>query len=182
MKYSHEIQGWFNYASVYDLLIDQCSYGGVFVECGAWLGKSSAYLVDKASSKNIDVSIVDSWKGSINELQSSYVLASTTDVYDVFISNMGNRKYRPIKALSCEASLYFDNESCDIVFIDMEHTYEAVKNDIELWLPKVKAGGYLAGHDYTNDWIGVIQAVDEKLGKHNIKIQDTCWIYKKESL
>jgi hypothetical protein len=182
MKYSHEIDGWFNYAGVYDFLIDQCPASGVFIECGAWLGKSSSYLIDKALNKNIDVTIIDSWKGSINELQTTQNIATQMDIYEVFLNNMGNRKYESMKALSYEASLHFDNESCDVVFIDMEHTYNAVKNDIELWLPKVKTGGYLAGHDYSNDWLGVIQAVDEKLGKDNIRIQDTCWIYKKESL
>lgn len=182
MKYSHEINGWFNYHNVYDFLVQKCPTSGVFVECGAWLGQSSAYLIDKASHKNINVTVVDSWRGSANELQGEHGLATTTDIYKIFINNMGNRKYESIKALSCEASLHFENESCDIVFIDMEHTYTAVKNDIELWLPKVKVGGYLAGHDYSNDWLGVIQAVDEKFGKDNIMIQETCWIYKKESL
>jgi hypothetical protein len=95
---------------------------------------------------------------------------------------MGDRKFDHIQALSSEASLQFENESCDVVFIDMEHTYEAVKNDIDLWLPKVKLGGYLAGHDYSPDWYGVVRAVDEKLGKENIKAAFGCWIYKKVSV
>ena len=51
----------------------------------------------------------------------------------------------------------------------MEHTYTAVTKDIDLWLPKVKVGGYLSGHDYSADWHDVVRAVDEKLGKENIK-------------
>jgi hypothetical protein len=179
MKAYSEINGWFTHEDVYRFLVSECSFCGTFVECGAWLGKSSAYLVDISEYKNLNVWIVDSWQGSPNELDTHHKLIKRADIYASFLSNMGNRNFKHLKALSCEASLHFDNESCDVVFIDMEHTYEAVKNDIELWLPKVKSGGYLAGHDYQTSWQGVMQAVDEKFG-NNITVDNTCWIYRKE--
>ena len=37
---------------------------------------------------------------------------------------------------------------CNLLFIDGDHRYPAVKADIETWLPKVKPGGYVAFHDY----------------------------------
>jgi hypothetical protein len=179
MKSYSEIDGWFNHEDVYRFLVSECAFCGIFVECGAWLGKSSAYLADISEYKKLNVWIVDSWQGSSNELDTHHKLVKHSDIYASFLSNMGNRKFQHVKALSCEASLQFDNESCDVVFIDMEHTYEAVKNDIELWLPKVKSGGYLAGHDYHPNWHGVIQAVDEKF-ENNITVDNTCWIYRKE--
>jgi hypothetical protein len=179
MKVYSEIDGWFDYEKVYDFLVSTCSTGGTFVECGAWLGKSSAYLADISEAKQVNLYIVDSWKGSPNELYSDHKLARTNDVHALFITNMGTRKFKDIKALSHEASTQFNDESCDVVFIDMEHTYNAVKNDIELWLPKVKVGGYLAGHDYTKGWDGVIKAVDEKF-RDKITIDTNCWIYRKE--
>ena len=182
MKDYRDIEGWFNYESVFNFLLDTCLPNGTFVECGAWLGKSSAYLADVAAQKNINVIIVDSWLGSASERDDSHKLATTKDIYQIFLDNMGDRKFNHMKALSCEASLHFDNESCDVVFIDMEHTYDAVKNDIELWLPKVRTGGYLAGHDYSPTWSGVVKAVDEKFGKDNIKTGDACWMYKKGTL
>ena len=89
-------------------------------------------------------------------------------------------KYTPIRALSNEAVNKFENESCDVVFIDMEHTYEAVKNDINIWLKKVKSGGYMAGHDYVDGWPGVVKAVNEAFGEENIIRIDDCWIYHKK--
>ncbi len=50
----------------------------------------------------------------------------------------------------------------DIVFIDANHAYEYVKQDIRLWRPKVRSGGFLAGHDYLSKR-GVRRAVDELL-------------------
>lgn len=179
MKSYLQIDGWFDHENIYNFLINQCPVGGTFVECGAWLGKSSAYLVDISQNKKLKVWIVDSWNGSSNELDTHHQLAKHSDIYSLFLENMGARKFKHIRSLSHEASLHFDNESCDVVFIDMEHTYEAVKNDIELWLPKVKSGGYIAGHDYSSDWIGVIEAVNEKFG-NKIIVNRTCWIYRKE--
>lgn len=176
MKTSDEIDGWFNFQKTYDFLLSTISNQGIFVECGAWLGKSSAYLCDKAKN-DISIFIVDSWLGSNDEINSNHQLAQNQDIYTIFKQNMGNRKFTTIKGFSIEASQSFTDNSCDVVFIDMEHTYDSVSMDIDTWLPKVKKNGYLAGHDYHHDWPGVIRAVDEKLGKENIITMDTCWIY-----
>jgi predicted O-methyltransferase YrrM len=90
---------------------------------------------------------------------------------------MGERNYNVIKATSKAAAKKFANESLDVVFIDLDHSYEAVKEDIQLWVTKVKKGGYIAGDDYHENWKGVIQAVDELL-PHATFIDD-CWIYQK---
>jgi predicted O-methyltransferase YrrM len=95
----------------------------------------------------------------------------------MFKENMGERNYKSIKATSKTASKKFADESLDVVFIDLTHTYEAVKEDIALWLPKVKKGGILGGDDYHENWPGVIQAVDELL--YGRAFIGDCWIYHK---
>ena len=55
----------------------------------------------------------------------------------------------------------------DYVYIDGEHLYDWVKRDIELWYPKVKIGGILAGHDY--EMSSVMRAVAEFRDMNNIK-------------
>ena len=49
----------------------------------------------------------------------------------------------------------------DMAFIDGDHSYEAVTQDIRLTLPLVRAGGLLVFHDYCPTWPGVVRAVDE---------------------
>jgi len=49
----------------------------------------------------------------------------------------------------------------DLAFVDADHSYEAASSDIKYWLPKVRPGGILAGHDYTSVFPGVVQAVHE---------------------
>lgn len=48
------------------------------------------------------------------------------------------------------AAELFRDDSLDFVYIDANHTYEEVKKDINIWYPKVKVGGILAGHDFLN--------------------------------
>lgn len=72
----------------------------------------------------------------------------------------------------------FDDGVVDLVFIDADHSYEAVVADIEAWWPKVRDGGLLAGHDYGK--AGVRRAVEGTFGER-VKIVgiDNCWYVEK---
>lgn len=63
-------------------------------------------------------------------------------------------------------------------YLDAQHDYESVRQDIELWYPKICAGGMLAGHDYCDSLPGVAQAVDEFAAQNNLKVLVTSdgWI------
>jgi len=69
----------------------------------------------------------------------------------------------------------YEDNSIDFLYLDADHSYEAVKNDIQKWLPKVR--GTLVGDDYVNVHPGVIKAVNEILGQENIRIHGRTWIY-----
>jgi hypothetical protein len=79
-----------------------------------------------------------------------------------------------------EASNMFPDEHFDLVYIDASHWYDDVINDIKTWLPKIKNGGYLAGHDYI-EGIDVLYAVNDYFGKtHSItRYPDSSWVIKK---
>lgn len=63
------------------------------------------------------------------------------------ISGYENRAIM-IRANSEKASEIFEDESLDFVYIDANHAYDYVVQDIQLWYTKVKPGGFLCGHDY----------------------------------
>jgi len=76
-----------------------------------------------------------------------------------------NKKVNIIIKDSVEASKEFEDESLDFVYIDADHLYEPVKADITAWLPKVKKGGVIGGHDYDyHIRPSVKEAVDEAFG------------------
>lgn len=62
-------------------------------------------------------------------------------------------------------------DDLDFVYIDGNHTYEHVKEDIELYYPKIKEGGVLGGHDFSSSFLGVCKAVMEFANKNNLKLQ-----------
>jgi len=73
-----------------------------------------------------------------------------------------------IRMLSVDAARQFADGSLDWVYIDANHSREAVTEDLNAWWSKVRSGGIVAGHDYVNGvnpWgvSGVKAAVDEFL-------------------
>jgi predicted O-methyltransferase YrrM len=60
-----------------------------------------------------------------------------------------------------EAAASVPDQSLDFVFIDADHSHEAVTEDIAHWTPKVKRGGWVGGHDYNLHFPGVISAVNK---------------------
>ena len=63
------------------------------------------------------------------------------------------------------------SENLDFVYIDGNHEYEFVKDDIANYYPLVREGGILAGHDYTPGNPGVIQAVNEFAHQHGLQVR-----------
>ena len=60
-----DIQGWFDYQSVFDIFIKSSQENSRIVELGCWKGKSSSYLITEAlnSGKMLDNSFIDKWMG-----------------------------------------------------------------------------------------------------------------------
>ena len=73
-----------------------------------------------------------------------------------------------IKSLSIDAADLFEDESVDLVFIDADHSEEAVWEDMRAWMPKLKSGGVMSGHDYdSHNHPGVRVAVDRYFAGHS---------------
>lgn len=80
-----------------------------------------------------------------------------------------------LRQTSKEAVENFEDGQLDFVYLDAQHHYEAIKEDIALWYPKVRKGGLLAGHDYLDGHIpegifGVKSAVDEFVKAKRMKL------------
>ena len=74
----------------------------------------------------------------------------------------------------------------DLVFLDGDHSLEGVAADIEAWWPKVKPGGWLGGHDWSNPNpkfnFGVDEAVTRWVEREGMDLQlgggTTWWVRK----
>lgn len=81
------------------------------------------------------------------------------------------------KMSSADAAAQIPDRTYDFVFLDADHSYDGVKSDIINWLPKVKIGGILCGHDYNHPRIGEVKkAVDELFSDIELG-EDMTWFY-----
>lgn len=189
--YYQNIQHWFNYEDVFSEAVQKGKDGDLFVEIGTWKGASTAYMGVEIlnSGKKIKFDAIDCFCG----LKAENDYYTLTEVYDEAVNNLKPlidlNVLTLIKAYSPEISSNYEDESIFFCFIDGSHEYEHVKSDIKAWLPKVKKGGIIAGHDfyginhpgYGKDHIGVFRAVDEEFGYQNVENRGDCWIYYKNN-
>jgi hypothetical protein len=83
-----------------------------------------------------------------------------------------------VEKMSTEAVRGFRQETLDFVYIDGNHEYPYVKEDIELWTPIVRRGGIVAGHDYyvtKTGNVGIIRAVNDYVAQYNYVLELTDW-------
>ncbi len=152
-----------------------CSDKLTIAEIGVYKGRCTAMWNVELINNNIDYEYyaIDHFKGSMEH-------DDTVDYYNITLNNLNTiiNKINIIKNDSLSESKNYEDCFFDIIYIDASHDYESVKNDIFTWLPKLKNGGILCGDDYSNDWSGVIKAVDEIFNK-NAKVINRQWYIKK---
>ena len=175
------IPGWFDFADLYEDIVEHHSDGSVFVEVGAFKGRSTAYMAEliKLSGKKIKFNVVDTWQGSPEHQKGAPDEDKDVvdgSLFDAFTANMKPlaKYYKPIQAESVEASWKFEDKSLDFVFIDADHSTEAVTADIQAWLPKIKPGGVIAGHDY--NYPSVQEGVHKFFDPSSVQGGGTCWV------
>ena len=158
------------------------------VELGVWAGKMSKALLETAP--NIEMLyLVDTWEapkpGSTYFQGSRKISRYPQSKFDQAFKETKERiapwirKCVIMKMESAEAAEQIEDNILDCVFVDGDHSYEGTSRDIKLWLPKVKEGSWIGGHDYgnTNTYGNVKQAVDEAFGrKVELDGNHTWWV------
>jgi hypothetical protein len=76
---------------------------------------------------------------------------------------------------SLDAIHDFQKMRFDSVFIDASHHYADVACDIQCWMPLIKSGGIIAGHDYWPRDPGVMDAVSELIPNFRVVDNTRIW-------
>lgn len=132
-------------------------------EIGVQRGINSESILNELNIKKMY--LIDAWKS-----YADYSAKWTSLNYDLVKRRFKNdERVEIIKGFSEVAVNNIKDGSLDFVYIDANHTYEYVFQDINLWFPKVKFGGIVAGHDVCVS--DVIKAVRDFCSDKNIDFQ-----------
>ncbi len=153
----------------------------VMAELGVFVAMMSRRLLAR---KDLHLFMVDSWSAVHSEeyhaTNDFHAKLSTRKQEGFYLQSKNIADQHPDQATilrytTREAANHIADASLDLVFIDADHSYEGCRDDIKNWLPKVKPGGWLSGHDYENNTqdfkFGVTQAVDEYIAESGKKLE-----------
>jgi len=168
---------WFNYPDFYDFISKIEGYR-VFVEVGCWKGNSVSYLADKLRHKECMVFAVDLWEDTTQYKDSPELMEDVKIISKLYGEQLNKTNTRhlisDIAMDSSQAANEFQDASVDFVFLDANHDHDWVKRDILAWLPKVRKGGIIAGHDATRPEVEQV-LMDLFEGTVGIDINSSVW-------
>lgn len=131
---------------------------GLGVEVGVQTGRHARHI--RSHWNGTSLILVDPWRPY-------YGVLDTQDMHDSYLAECvtgmkilaeQGRKSGILRMTSMEAAAIFHtilpafpDGIFDFVYLDDDHSYEGVRDGIDMWFPLVKKGGILAGHDYVVD-------------------------------
>ena len=161
-------------------ILGQLDKNSKLVEVGVWKGDFSKQIWN-ISNPSLLV-LVDSWtfdekvRGCAPQvsgkepLNQNFFDQAKKDTHDKF-ENIQNVHILDVDSI--EASSKYEDNFFDYIYIDAEHTYQAVTKDLEVWYPKLKKNGTLFGDDYywreEDDTLSLHKAYQEFIKKNHIK-------------
>lgn len=146
-------------------------FKGQGIEIGVAAGEFSEFILDNnPDTKLIGIDPYEPYPG-----YRDYTLPQTFNkLYNEMLGRVGkNDRFSLLKGFSGAYAHIFQDDSLDFVYIDGNHDFDHVTQDLDNWYQKVKPGGIVAGDDYVrrkgqDRYYDVIRAVDDFADKHEI--------------
>jgi predicted O-methyltransferase YrrM len=167
---SLSLSGWMSEIEL-TKLAELASRSKRIVEIGSWAGRSATAIAHHTPGL---LFCVDTWTRSLT-LQKGAAVEPT--LFNEFLFNTSGLPVIPVMTDSLTAARWFAKcgMKFDMIFIDADHTADAVRADILAWRPLLELGGILCGHDYElTGWPDVKPVVDELIG--SVELVDSLWI------
>lgn len=158
-----------------DTLIASLPHAGLVVEVGVFCGDFSEVIL----SQNIpaELYLIDPWDKQEGTVWGEKDWTAKTDqeanYQRVCQKFAGNERVHIIRDYSLAASEGFGERHLDIIYIDGDHTKAA--EDIAVWWPKLKGGGYMCFHDYGWDceYVTVTRDVNQFAASQGLPVLST---------
>jgi predicted O-methyltransferase YrrM len=151
-------------------LLRRLPHDAVCAEIGVWKGDGAAAILRYTRPRKLF--LVDPWEHQPQYARACFGgrVGTQTAMDDIhatvverFRAAINGGSVEVVRARSEDAETIFADGQLDWAWIDADHTYEAVRADLQRFSRLVRPGGYIAGDDYLLGWWGdgVIRAVDE---------------------
>ena len=167
-----KIPGWFDFKGIYEAAVERAPKDSpsTFVEIGTAFGRSAAVMATliRASGKPIQFYTIDSFvthdPGVVRHLRYCIDDLKMGRTFEELTRSQlaGFPEAQLIVGVSYEVAARFADDSVDFLFIDGDHELEGMRKDLAAWLPKMRPGATLGGHDWGA--AGVNIAVRELFG------------------
>lgn len=147
---------------------------GLIVEIGSWEGRSTIALANAAHPRIVHA--VDTWQGSPGEVSAD--MAARRDVFAKFQANVDHYTKGNVEAVVSDWRDFVPTitDPIALCFIDAEHSYREVFDNVTAILPLMVAGGALCGDDAHHP--PVRQALDEIFGLDTLLFEATLWVHR----
>jgi len=145
-------------------LLHKLHRGGTVAELGVDEGTFSQAILSICQPKELH--LIDLWKEP----------AKLKRIGAQFSKDIREGRIKLHQGPSVVLAAKFPDAFFDWIYIDTDHSYATTIRELELYAPKIKAGGIIAGHDFiTGNWedmvrYGVIEAVYEFCSKYEWEI------------
>lgn len=116
------------------------------VEIGSFRGKSCVMLA-RGGGESCRITAIDPHIPPSSLPSERYTSADHVAFLDAIARHGVTGRVDPWVMTSREASARWDGQPIDLLWVDGDHTYDAVRFDLEAWSPRVRVGGMLAAHD-----------------------------------
>ncbi len=129
-------------------------------EIGVYRGNNAEHILKFLNIK--ELVLVDPWKSYADVMTGTRLDDSFYE--SLFLEVDAKFAYNPkvhiVRDLSVNAAKLFEDDYFDFVYLDGDHSYEAVLSDLQAWYPKLKKFGVMCGDDFGHpSGVGVIEAV-----------------------
>lgn len=153
-----------------------------YLEVGVFLGRNVIEVYKTASYFGIDIEItvVDTFEGTKNECMDNFLkyYDDTNSFKNKFLENLEINGIKNVTIFEGYSDDFYmtNSKKFDLIYLDADHSFEAVKRDINNSLKIINPNGIISGDDYHPCW-GVFDAVNSYSNEQKIKIVGEMWYF-----
>ena len=164
-------QYWFGFIDLLNTLRRELQHTNTakLLEVGSYMGESTKMFASTGIFKYIDV--IEPFQGHEEfNVEFGYTWDEVRKEF-----NQNTKYFDNIHLYEDFSYNVYDkiDDDYDVIYIDANHDYDAVKQDIENLLPKTRH--FIGGHDY-GEWASVTDAIHDTIGEPTISFWDGSWI------